>query len=184
VSDAAPGSPLARLRASYAARQEADPSRYVDVWEGELIAKVSRSDDLRTAQGIMRMMGALVQPEVAEALDMSPEDLADILATTTKSLHYRNGDGLEAMLTGDGAPLRFDGPEFGAAIGVPEIATPRAAVFAAFTSPAVEDGPPELDTLRLLAVTTRVCNALMSTREAAQAIVGKASPTVSAETRP
>jgi hypothetical protein len=156
----------------------------VDVWDDELVAKVARSDDLRAAQNIMRIMGALVQPEVAEALDMSPEDLADVLATTTQSLHYRNGAGLEPILTEAGHPLRFDGPEFGELIGVPDIATPRAAVFAAFTSPAVEDGPPELDTLRLLAVTTRVCNALMSKREAAQAIVGKASPTVSAETRP
>jgi hypothetical protein len=184
VSDADIGSPLARLRASYQARQEADPARFVDVWDDELVAKVARTDDLRSAQGIMRMMGALLQPEVADALDMSPEDLADILATTTQSLHYRNGAGLEAMLDDAGLPLRFDGPAFGKAIGVPEIATPRAAVFAAFTSPAVEGGPPVLDTLRLLGVTTRVCSALMSTREAAKAIVGKASPTVSDETQP
>jgi hypothetical protein len=184
VTAPAPDSPLARLRASYQARQQADPDRFVDVWEdGDLVAKIARTEDEAAARGVMRMMGAIVNPTIGEELDISAEELADILAAVTVSLHYRNGDGLEPMLTDAGAPLRF-GADFGEVIGVPEIQTPRGAVLTAFTSPVVEGGPPQLDTLRLMAVVTRVCGALVSGRTTAAAVVGKASAMVSAETRP
>lgn len=181
----APDSTLAQLRASYKARQEADPARYVDIWEdGQLVAQIARTEDMAAASGVMRTMGAIVNPDVAEQLAITPEALADILAATTVALHVRNPDGtLEPIPTPSGLPARFDAT-FGELIDVPDITTARAAVFAAFTSPATEDGPPTLDSLRLMATVTRVCTALMSTREVVKAVVGKASATGNGATPP
>lgn len=173
---AAPTSPLARLRASYAARQDADPERYVNVWEdGDLVAKIARTEDLTSARAVMRAMSALLSPLAAERMDATPDELADIIATATTSLHQRGDTGeLEPIVTEAGMPLRFDG-YYGQAIGVPDITTPRGAVFSAFTRPAVEGGPPVLDTLQLLKVATEVCTALASSQAAAREAVGKVS---------
>jgi hypothetical protein len=180
----APNSPVARLRASYQARQQADPDRFVDVWDaGELVAKIGRSEDMDAARTVMRTMSVMIRPELAEQIEITPDDLADVLAATTMSLHVRNGNGLEPLLIGDGQPVRFD-HTYGQAIEVPEITTPRGAVFAAFTSPVVDDGPPELDTLKLMAVVSRVCATLATGRDVAQEVVGKASATSSGATPP
>lgn len=188
MTDADTTSPLARLRATYEARQEADPARYVDIWsDGDLVARVARPpDDIKTARGIMRTMAALVEPQDSDRLVITPEDLADILVAATVSLHARNGDPTaepDPIPGPGGLPLRFD-QSFGEVIGVPEIGTPRAAVFAAFTKPAHEGGPPVLDTLELLRVTTNVCNVLLTGRQAAQETVGKASPLAIDATQP
>lgn len=171
----APDSPLARLRANYEARQEADPARYVDVWDaGELVAHVARNEDMAAARGLLMTMGAIVNPALAAEIEVTADTLADILASATVGLYVRNPDGtLEPLPSESGAPLRFEA-EFGKVIGVPEITTPRGAVFAAFTSPATEDGPPVLDVVRLMAVVTRVSTALMSGRTTAAGVVGKA----------
>lgn len=178
MTDAAPGSSLARLRGAYKARQEAEPPKYVDIWDdGDLVAQVARTEDMDASTGIMRTMGALVSADVAASLGIQPETLADILASTTVALFARESDGtLEPMLTASGEPLRF-GADFGVAIGVPEITTAQGAVFAAFTSPATEDAPPTLDSLRLMTTVSRVATALMSTRPSARETVGKASAT-------
>lgn len=177
-------SPLERLRASYQARQEADPVRYVDVWEdGELIARIARTEDMTAARGVMRTMAALVEPELSDRITITPEDLADILIACTVGLYTRNGDAQPEPIQVDGIPLRFDAA-FGAAIGAPDVGTPRGAVFAAFTSPATSDGPPQLDVLRLYAVVARVCTVLSTGRDAAQATVGKDSAPATGETQP
>lgn len=175
---AAPSSPLARLRASYEERQKAGPARYVDLWgDGGLVAQVARTEDIQAATSLTRTMGAIVNPAVAESLEITADTLADILAAATVGLFERQPDGsLEPLPGANGQPLTF-GPEFGAAIGVPEITTPRAAVIAAFTEQATEDAPPTLDTLRLITAVTATANTLTATRTSAQAVVGKASPT-------
>jgi len=187
MTDAAPGSALDRLRTAYAARQEADPARYVEVWDdGALYARIARSENLEVASGVMRSMTAIMRPDVAEQVSVTVEDLADIVAAATVSLHELNGDGTpspEPLKTDDGTLLRFD-QAFAEVIGVPEVQTPRAAVFAAFTSPVTEDGPPQLDTLKLMTVATQVCTILVAGREAAQITVGKASTQASDATQP
>lgn len=172
---AAPDSPLARLRSAYQERQAADPARYVDVWDdGELVAHVSRNEDMAAARGLLMTMGAIVNPALAAEIEITPDTLADILASATVGLYVRNPAGeLEPLPSESGAPLRFDA-EFGKVIGVPEITTPRGAVIAAFTSPAAEDGPPVLDVVRLMSVVTRVSTALVAGRSTAAGVVGKA----------
>lgn len=151
---AASDSPLARLRASYEERQRAPEARYVEVWDdGALSARIRRTSDVSQARGIMRTAAALVADE--DRLALTADDLADVIEKATDSLHTVNDGEYEPVLDEDGNPLSFDA-RFGAVIGVPKITTPRGAVFAAFSSPAVEGGPAELDTLRLMACATQI----------------------------
>jgi hypothetical protein len=173
----APDSPLAGLRATFAARQEAAPDRYVDIWDGgHLIAKLDRTTDPAWARAAMRTMAMLVDD--AEAMRVTEEDLADVIAMATAGLYVREGDGAPVALGQPGAPLRFDSA-FGQAVGLPEITTPRDAVYAAFSSPTVEGGPAELDVLKLMLVATTVAFTIADMAEqasaTAEAVVGEAS---------
>lgn len=181
---AAPSSPLARLRASYEARQQADPARYVDIWsDGTLVAKIARTEDIAAASSLLRAVGSLLGVQGFEQLDLSAEDLADIIASSTQSLHERDehGEPVREPISIDGVALRFDAG-YGKAIGLPDVTTSRGAVFAAFTSPATEGGPPVLDTLRLTLVAMAIGGILMAGRDTAAQTVGKASPTSSVTT--
>jgi hypothetical protein len=167
-----PDSPLARLRANYEARQAASEDRYVDVWEdGSLVARFGRSEDMASARGVLRTLTYLANNEAAAAIDVTVDDLADVLAVTTISLHTRQPDGeLEPLLDSAGQPLRFDA-SFGQAIGVPEVVTPRGAVLVAFT-----DGvPPQIDAARLMLCATYVAGVLAAGRMDAEAVLGEPS---------
>lgn len=170
---AAPDSPLARLRANYAARQQAQEAAYVDVWpDGDLVAMVKRPDDVSGARGVLRTMAALTVD--SSQLDVSAEDLADVVAEATASLHTRTGDTYEPLLSDDELPLKFDG-RLAAVLDWPASTTPRDAVFLAFT-----DGePPTLDTVRLMVCATNIAVTLATAganrRANAEAVVGEAS---------
>lgn len=169
----APDSPLARLRAAYQDRQKAAPAQYVDIWPGgELVARVGRSADLAGARGVMRTALSLATGGAAEGLTATVEDLADVIATATTGLYTRGEDGKLIDMGQDGLPLTF-GPQFGTAIGVPEITTSAGAVLVAFT-----DGePPELDTVALLGCAMAFAGHLSSglERPNAETAVGEAS---------
>lgn len=168
----APDSPLARLRASYQARQKVAPARYVDIWDdGSLVARLARASDIASARAVMRTVAVLIDGS-EDTLTVTEDDLADVVAMATAELCYRDEGGKNAPL-GDGAPLRFDGA-YGAAIGVPEVATPRGAVFAAFSSPVTEGGPAELDTLALMATASAIAFTLAGMSEEATAMAERA----------
>jgi len=164
-------SPLARLKANYEARQEADPDRFIDIWEdGHLVAKIARASDIASARGAMRT-GAMLTALNGAELAVTVDDLADLVAAATVSLHDRQADGtLEPLLDAAGGPLRFDAA-FGGVIGVPEVTTARGAVLVALT----DGAPPALDATRLLFIATRVATVLAAGRQDAEAAVGEAS---------
>lgn len=171
MSTPAPDSPLARLRADYEERLQADPDRYVDIWEdGSLVARVARSEDIAGARSLMRTLGYILDTNAQ--VELAAEDLADVVADTTLSLHHLAADGTRhPLLDHDGQPLRF-GAAFGRAIGVPEVTTARGAVLVAFQ----EGEPPSLNALRLMTVATQIAMALTTTSQAAaEASVGEAS---------
>lgn len=177
MTDAAAGSPLARLRSAYASRQHVT-DLYADVWDdGELVAKLKPIGEERAARGAMLALASL--SEGGAEVEVAADGLADVVEAATASLHARTGpDAYEALLDADGQPLRFDAA-FGLAIGVPGITTPRAAVFAAFSRPAVEGGPAELDVLWLLTCATAIAAQLVGAdagnRARAESVVGEAS---------
>ncbi len=180
----ASGSPLARLRAGFEARQEADPDRWVDIWPGgELVAKIGRGGGIAGAVGTARTTMALARvndADEAQQLGLSVEDLADVIAAATISLHTRDEAGEhEPIVSEHGLPLRFD-EQFGAAIGVPEVVTPRGAVMVAFTG----GEPPEVDALMLLMTALKVAGMLMADRQVARETVQKDFPTRTGATRP
>ena len=172
ISPAAPGSPVDDLRADFEARQKAAEPQHVDLWDdGRLVAQVCRSADIAGARGALRAMAVLASG--ATGVDLTVDDLADVVASATVGLYRREPDG---TLTPRGAPtpLRF-GQEFAAALGYPEITEPRDAVLLAFT----EGDPPDVNALRLMMAATQVAGALVTERAeskaAAEAALGEAS---------
>lgn len=135
MSDVAAGSPLEKLRAA-AAKRRKGAELYLPLpgWdEPQLVARVVvvGEDALTTITG-----------------DPGSVDwMADFVACSVAGLYAYNGKDLTPVPGGDGAPLRF-GSEFGAAIGQPDVETPRAAVFAAFMDGG-DGAPPTLNVVAL-----------------------------------
>ena len=177
---AAPDSPLERLRASYEARIDAQP-RYVDVRPpqapfGALVMQVGRSADVDGARGVMRTMAALSSDTADTNLTITADDLADVIASATTGLHERQeGGDLVALHDDDGSPLTF-GPSLGAALGYAQVVVPRDVVLLAFTE-AEGDGPPTVDILRLMLCATAVAGMMIVGSSDAASAVGKASTT-------
>lgn len=124
-SDAvAADSPLARLRRAYAARRrEAELFLTLPGWGDALVARVTVPDhdfarEIQGAPGTIDWMG-------------------DFIATTVAGLYQTDGvdeHGRPRLvaLESDFGPVRFD-PQFGAAVGLPEVRSARAAVHSVFT---------------------------------------------------
>jgi hypothetical protein len=144
----APDSPLGRLRSRLASTTAAKPV-YVDIWpDGQLVARVGRpvdTQDTTAARSAMRTVGSLTaDAAIADALNVTADDLADLIAASTVSLHERVDGNLAAINDASGLPLKFDA-NYGVAVGTPELGTARMAVLSVFT-----DGePPMLDTMAL-----------------------------------
>ena len=135
ATDAAPGSPLDKLRKSAERRRRgAELHLPVPGWaDPTLVARVVVVGE----SAIARIAG---EPG-------SVDWLADFVAATVEGLYaYENGK-LEPLPGPTGAPLLFE-PAFGEAIGAEEVETARAAVFAAFMDGG-EDTPPTLNVLAL-----------------------------------
>lgn len=166
-------SPLARLKANYAARQEADKARYIDLWDdGSLVARVGTSSEVSAARGVMRIMTSMAAgPEQAAQLDVTTDDLADVIAAVTVSLHERDEDGTLTDLADEaGNPLRFDS-RFGALIGYPQATLPRDAVLLAFT----RGDPPAVDAVALMVAVTYAAGVVTGRTAQMEAALGEAS---------
>lgn len=159
ILDAAPGSPVDDLRADYEERQRVAEPKYVDVWEGGKLVALVGMGDLAAARGALRTMATLTADEATVTITL--DDLADVIAACTVSLHKRQPDGtLIPKVDTAGLPLRF-GAEFAARLGYPEVTQPRDAVLIAFT----EGEPPDVHPARLMLCATAVAGVLMADRE-------------------
>lgn len=158
----APDSPLARVRAQYAAQQR-DRYEDIDVWaDGSLVARVRVIDDTRAVGGTMRAIQALTA-SAGDGETASVDDMADLIAAATTQLYSRGEDGeLEPVLSA-GEPLAFDSA-FGAAIGVPEVTTPAGAVIVALT----EGEPPRVNAMRLASVAMEIATWLATGKSIAE----------------
>jgi len=162
-------SPLARIREQYEARQT-ERHEDIDIWpDGALIARVGiiGPDDTEGARGGMRSLRAFFD-EDENAPPPSPADMADVIAAATRGLYYREGDGEPVALPSeDGLPVRLDAA-FGQVIGVPDIATPRQAVFTAFT----EGEPPQVNVMGLSRAAIEITGWLATDADAESAVSG------------
>lgn len=173
---AAPDSPLGRLRGRLAATTAAKPV-YVDIWpDGQLVARVGRptdTQDTKAARAAMRTVGSLSgDSAIAEVMDVTADDLADLIAASTASLHERVGGDLTPINDASGLPLKFDA-NYGVAVGLPELGTGRMAVLSVFT-----DGePPMLDTMALMLCAAQFAGVLATPgkRQDVEKAMGEAS---------
>ena len=137
MSAPAAGSPLERMRAA-AERRRKGAELYLEVpgWDdGTLVARIAVVGE----ESLKRLAG-----EVGTA-----DWMADFVALTVAGLYVlEDGRPVPLTATQGGLPLRFS-PEFGAAIGQPEVSTARAAVFAAFMDGGGDDAPPVLNVVAL-----------------------------------
>jgi len=168
---AAHGSPMDDLRADYEARQTAAEPVYVNI-RGRLVAQVASSADISGARGAMRSMAVLAG---GNDIDLTLDDLADVVAAATAGLHKREDDGtFTAWLDDTGCPVRF-GAAYSAAMGHPSVTEPRDAVLLAFT----EGSPPDVNALMLMAAASNIAAAIVTDRAestaTAESVVGEAS---------
>lgn len=155
------GSAIDRVRAAYEARQK---ERVLDLelWGGDLVAEVSLVD-VKGAQGAFKTLASFSEESDLASLDAG--DMADVIAEAVTALYTTGEDGEKELLVSEsGAPVVFDS-SFGAAIGVPDITTPRAAVFTAFT----EGDPPKLNAFALMTAVSQVAAWLVDPTASAEA---------------
>jgi len=140
-------SPMARVRAKYAARQKTRTFD-LDLWDGELVARVGLVD-VAGARGALRTLASLGSDAVAE---LDPDAMADALAEAVVGLYERQEDGsLVQLFDEHGLAVRFD-QRFGQWLGVPECNTARGAVLTVFT----EGELPRVNAFALLAAVSQV----------------------------
>jgi hypothetical protein len=143
-SGPAPDSPLGRLRAAHHRRQETSTVDVPLPGAPGLIARIGVISDPDVAMGAIRMAGGL-----GGAGDITGEEAMDtavaIIAAGVLGLYARTPDGLEPVTDEHGRIVRFDA-HYGQAIGVPDIQTGTAGVYAHFTV----GEPPTVDAAGLL----------------------------------
>jgi len=164
----APDSPLARLRADYAARQK-DRHHDIEAWPGCVLrVGLVGAEDTGGVRGAVRAMISLGDDDPDSPVP-SVDDMADVIAAACRGIYYRNDDGeLEQVIGEQGLPVRYDAG-YGAAIGVPEITTPRGAVLVAFT----EGEPPQVNARKLAAIATEIAGWLNTDGTPEDAVSGQ-----------
>ncbi len=168
VTPAAADSALGRFRHRHADRMRAEPDVFVDLLGDDLVARLKRPSDVAAAKRIMRTVLNLTSESAA--LDVTEDEMADVIAFATVDLHSREDSKLEPMIDG-GEPLTFDAR----LLAMPEITAPRDVVLVTFTS----GDPPALDFMALLVAATNIAMKLTTgqarRREVAAKVVGEPS---------
>lgn len=143
-------SPLERLKATYAARQNANTCE-VDIFaDGSLVAEVGSVDEAGAKGALL----TVVRLQGDDAGDLTNDDLAQVIASATRGLYARRDDGTLEPLTDDGAQVSFG--SLGGVLGYPQVTDPKDGVLIAFT----EGDPPTINSFRLLLVAMTVAGFL------------------------
>lgn len=172
---AAADSALGRFRQRHADRMRAEEDVFVDLLGDDLVARLKKPSDVAAAKRIMRTVLNLTSESAA--LDVTEDEMADVIAFATVDLHIREKGKLEPMVELDqngapiGAPLTFDAR----LLAMPEITAPRDVVLVTFTT----GDPPALDFMALLIAASNIAMMLTTgqarRREVAADVVGEAS---------